>query len=49
MKKKFLKTTCTKELEKLVNFLILQKHINPKKKSFQPIGNPDTRKTIKKS
>ena len=45
--KKSSKTTCTKKLEK-VNFLILQKHINPKKNSLQPLGEPDARKTIDK-
>ena len=46
MKKKLLKTTFTEKKEKMTKFLIFQKHINPKKNSFQPIGYPDVRKTI---
>ena len=33
----------------LIYLLILQKHINLNKNSFQPIGYPDARKTIGKS
>ena len=44
--KKLFKTTCTKKLEKVTNFLILQNHIKPKKNSFQRIGYIDARKTI---
>ena len=47
--KKLLKPTFTEKLEKLLIFLIFQKHINPKKNSLQPIGYPDARKTIGKS
>ena len=45
MKKKLLKTTITEKLEKVTKKL----HINPNKKSIQPIGYPDARKTISKS
>ena len=45
MIKKLLKTTCTKKLEK-VTYLILQKHINPNKHSFQQKGYPDAGKNI---
>ena len=38
-----------KNWKKLLNFLIFQKHINPKKISLQPFGYPDARKTIGKS
>ena len=48
MKKGSQKQLALKNLKKLVNFLKLQKHINPKKDSFQPIGHPDVRKTIDK-
>ena len=43
------KQLAQKKLEKVINFLILQKHKNPKKNSFQPIGYPDDRKIIGKS
>ena len=49
MKKKLLKTTFTEKVEKLLNFLIFQKHLNPKKNCLQPIGYLDARKTIGKS
>ena len=49
MKKKSLKTTCSKNWKKLISFLRLQIYTNPKKKSFRPIGCPDARKTIGQS
>ena len=48
MKKSSQKQLALKNWKKLVNFLILQKHINPKKNSLQPLGEPDARKTIDK-
>ena len=44
MKKKAQKQLSLKNWKKLKNFLIFQKHINPKKNSLQPIGHPDARK-----
>ena len=44
-----LQTTWIKNLEKVKFFFKLQKHINPRKSSFQLIEYPDARKTIGKS
>ena len=44
-KKALINNLYKKNCKKLMNFLILQKHINTKKNSFQPIGYPDACKT----
>ena len=46
MKKSSQKRLALENGKNLENFLILQKHTNPKKNSLQPIGHPDARKTI---
>ena len=47
--KKVLKQLSLKNWKKLLNFLIFQKHINPKKNCLQQIGCPDSHKKIGKS